>query len=142
MSSRFVSNLIVLLCGGFLIAASLAFNSAVIGWLGLGVGALVTATLLCAFALRGRGIAQRTFDGFLFAAAAWTIVASRCFAGVTLKWLMFSSGAVAVLLALSGLIVHEVLTQMALRSRLETRTDARVTSTPREPATLGVVGSG
>jgi hypothetical protein len=130
MTSRFISNMTVLLLGAFLIAASLAFHTDVLGWLGLAVGALVVATVLGAFVARGRGAAQRALDACVLLTGAWTIVASRSFAGVDLKWLSFSSGAVMVLFAFVGLIVHEVLMELALRRPMPRFEDGRVTTVP------------
>ncbi len=140
MTSRFTSNLVLLLGGAFLVSASLAFSASVIGWLALANGALILLTILSAFALRGRGVAQRVLDAFGFATAVWTVVASRCFAGADLRWLTFANGALMALLAFTGLIVHEVLMELALSRRIEQTPDGRVSSGEREHASLGIVG--
>lgn len=104
-----------LLGGAFLVASSLGFGSATVSWLGLGVGALVVCTVACAFLFRGRGRAQRAFDGATALAGAWTIVASRAFAGAGERWLMFSCGALLAALAVQALAVHEANLEAAVR---------------------------
>jgi hypothetical protein len=134
--------MLTLITGAFLISASLGFSTPVIGWLGLGAGALVALTLLCSFAVRGRGIAQRVLDGSLFVLAAWTIVASRCFGAPELKWLTFANGATMVLLAAAGLILHEALTQLELArpAQLISDGDGDRSRSRHERSSLGVVG--
>jgi hypothetical protein len=138
VTSRFISNVTVLLLGAFLVSASLAFHTGVLGWLGLAVGALVVATVACAFTARGRGTAQRALDGCVLLTGAWTIVASRSFYGTDLKSLNFSSGAVMVLFAFAGLIVHEVVMELALRRPMARFEDGRVTTVPAERSPVSV----
>jgi hypothetical protein len=138
MTSRFVSNVTVLLAGAFLVSASFAFDAETTGWLALAVGCLTTLTVLGAFALRGRGTPQRAFDVCVLVTALWTVVASRVFAGAELKWLSFASGAVMALLSFAGLIVHEVLMEMALARRVEHAAEDHLAQAPDRPA-LGAV---
>ncbi len=66
MASRFISNVTILIAGAVLVSAALGFGAtAVVGWIGLGVGCLIAVTLLIAFAVHGRGIPQRAIDGVL-----------------------------------------------------------------------------
>jgi hypothetical protein len=138
VTSRFASNLTILLGGTFLACASFAFPPSVVGWLAFGAGCLAALTVLCAFAARGRGVPQRVLDACTFLLAAWTIVASRCFAGNTEKWLSFASAVTMVLFAFVGLIVHEVLVELALARRVQDRGNGRV-SEARERTSLGAV---
>jgi hypothetical protein len=116
VSARFASNLAILAAGVVLVCCSLGMRADVSGWIGLGIGSLVLVATMSGFATRDRGVAQRVLDVPLAVLGAWTIVASRVFApGATLKWLMFSSGAAAALLALAGLIAHELASELALR---------------------------
>ncbi|MCW3019922.1 MAG: hypothetical protein JWN10_2230 [Solirubrobacterales bacterium] len=138
MTSRFASNLTVLLAGAFLACASFAFRASVVAWLAFGVGCAVLLTVLCVFPVRGRGTPQRVFDGCIFVIAAWTIVASRCFAGSTERWLSFASAATLALFAFVGLIVHEVLVELALARRVADRGNGRVPDA-RERPSLGAL---
>jgi hypothetical protein len=120
MASRFASNLIVLLAGALLACLALTLPLEVVGWVGLGTGALVLAVTLAAFAVHGRGTMQRVLDAALLLLAAWTIVASLTFTlGPALEWLMFSSGVALVLLAVEGLIAHEIVLELSLRREAE-----------------------
>jgi uncharacterized membrane protein len=139
VSVRFASNLTTLLCGAFIVCASFAFGPETIGWLALGVGALVAIVIAAAFATRGRGAAQRAFDVCIFLTGVWMLVASRTFGGADLKWLTFASGAVLILVAFAGLIVHEVLLELRLSRSGAQPSDGRVGS-PRERPSLGAVG--
>jgi hypothetical protein len=139
MAARFASNLLVLLAGAFLACVSFAFGADVVGWLALATGALVVATVLGAFATRERGVAQRSFDACVLVIAAWTIVSSRTFSGSTESWLAFASAATMVLFAFTGLVVHEVLLELALNRRRAAQPNARVLDALERPS-LGAVG--
>lgn len=115
MASRFASNLAVLLLGAGLATASFAFAAGTVSWLAFAVGATVVLTIAAGFAMRERGVAQRAFDAGMLLVAVWTIVSSRVFHGVAEDWLAFASAATLVLFAFAGLVVHEVLVELALR---------------------------
>jgi hypothetical protein len=138
MTARFASNLLVLLGGAFLACASFAFGANVVGWLALALGALLALTVLGAFATRERGAAQRSLDVCVLVVAVWTIVSSRTFSGSTESWLSFASGATMVLFAFAGLVVHEVLLELALSRRRAGHLDGRVLDT-LERSSLGTV---
>jgi hypothetical protein len=141
VAARFASNLIVLITGAFLAAATFAFPLGVIGWLGLAAGCVIAATVLAGFATSGRGIFQRSVDCLLAVLAAWTIVASRGFDGETLRWLMFASGVTAALLAVQGLIAHEVVMELSLRRAGESDTaQARAALPADQPPAIRVAG--
>jgi hypothetical protein len=139
VTSRFISNLLVLLVGGFLTAASFAFASDVLGWIGLAAGCVIVVGVLAAFAVRGRGIAQRALDLCIVLSGAWAIVASRSFTDETLRWLTFAEGAILITLAVAGLIVHEVQIELSVRrASTHPREDGRV-SLLGERTSIGVV---
>ncbi|HWF73812.1 MAG TPA: hypothetical protein VG186_10740 [Solirubrobacteraceae bacterium] len=134
MTSRFISNLLVLVIAATLVSFSLVFRPGVLGWLGLGLGCLVVAVVLAAFVARGRGIAQRAIDVLVVLAGGWLIVASRFLGGAALKWVCFGTGALLAVLALVGLVVHEVSMELAVRPLLHDRGDGRVRTGRRERA--------
>lgn len=142
MTSRFVSNLLVLLAGALLVCVSLALSVTVSSWVGLGIGAFAALTTLVAFAVRGRGLLQRILDGVLALLSAWTIVAARAFPGeASLKWLMFSSGAAFVALAVQGLVAHEVMLELALgRGVQPERGAARVAVVDERSSPISIAG--
>ncbi|HWC86326.1 MAG TPA: hypothetical protein VG388_07295 [Solirubrobacteraceae bacterium] len=115
MTSRFISNVLVLIAAATTVAFSLAFRPEVLGWLGLALGAFAVAVVLIAFVVTGRGVAQRVVDVLIVLAGGWLIVASRAFAGTAEKWICFGTGALLAILALIGLVVHEISMELALR---------------------------
>lgn len=132
MTSRFASNLVVLLAGATMVAFSLALRPVALGWVGLGLGCMVVLTVILAFLARGRGVAQRVVDGLLVVAGAWTIVAMRSFDGLALKWICFGMGALLASLAVVGLVVHEIAVELALRARMPPWRDAWMPADGRE----------
>lgn len=123
MNSRFLTNSALAIAGGFLVVASQAFTASVFGWLMFGIGVL-GVLLAGAIAIPGRGTAQRTLDGTVGILSAWTVVASLVFAGSTVTWLGFASGAAFVALAFLGLALHELRTERVVHS-IEVRGEAR-----------------
>lgn len=115
MIVRSLSNLWLTLAGGLLLAACFAFAPGTLGWLALAAGCAVLVGLLGAFALRGRGWPQRALDLLAMALAGWTVVASRTFAGSTLRWL--SVGESFALLGLG--VLSTLLGQLQLRAAIE-----------------------
>ncbi len=108
MSTRFITGAALVLGGGFLVAASLAFAPAVTAWLGFGiaVGALVA---LGAVQLdRSRGVAQRALDGVTGALAVLTLIFSLVFTGGAVQWLMFAFALGFAGLGYIGLALNEV----------------------------------
>ncbi|HTZ87433.1 MAG TPA: hypothetical protein VMB05_12270 [Solirubrobacteraceae bacterium] len=138
MASRFASNLTVLLIGASLATACFAFEARAVAWLAFAAGAGVVLTVVVTFAMRERGVTQRVFDGFVLLLAAWTIVFSLTFAPNVVHWLAFASAATLVLLAFAGLVVHEVLVELALRRGLYPVREPQAPAQP-ERATLGAV---
>jgi hypothetical protein len=134
MTSRFISNLIVLLAAVTLVAFSLVFGPHVLAWLGFGLSCLVVIAILVAFAVRGRGLAQRAVDVLILFAGGWLIVASRTFSGAPLKWICFGTGALLACLALVGLTVHEISMELALRSPVRDRDGGWMRESVRERA--------
>jgi hypothetical protein len=120
MPSRFSSNLLLAIVGGAVAACSLLFAPAVVRWLALGAGCAAVAITLLAFAIRGRGLAQRLLDAPVVALGAWTIVAATTFTGATQRWTSFANAAALCALAVVGLIAHEV----AIERDLQHDTDA------------------
>jgi hypothetical protein len=137
MTSRFISNSLALSAGSFLIVVSFAFRTELLGWIGFAAGCVVALTVLVSFLIRDRGIPQRALDGSILISAAWTIVASRTFAAGTLKWLTFTEGAVLLVLAFVGLVIHEVQLELRVRQIERHHEDGRV-SLVGERTAIGV----
>lgn len=115
MNSRFLTNIVLSLIGGFLVVVSQVWAPATFMWLML-AGGIVAVALAGAALIPGRGLAQRGLDGTLGILGAWTIVASLVFGGTLLTWLGFASAIAFVALAVAGLALHELHTERVVHS--------------------------
>jgi hypothetical protein len=116
MSLRFVTNLVLLLAGGFLAVATQAFSSGTTGWLALGVALGILAVTGVAQVDRARGRLQRALDGVAGALGVWTVVASVVFDGATLTWLTLAEALGFVAIAIAGLVAHEMVTERVVHA--------------------------
>jgi len=116
MSLRFLTNLGLMLAGGFLVIATQVFSSDVTGWLALGIGLGILGAAGAAQLDRARGLVQRALDGIAGALAVWTVVASVVFTGATLTWITFGGALGFVALALAGLVAHERVTERVVHA--------------------------
>jgi hypothetical protein len=116
MSTRYLTNVALVLLGGFLLVTSQAFAVATFSWVMLGVGIATLLITAPAVAIRSRGPAQRGLDYVFSLLAAWTIIASQVFAGAAVTWLGFASGAALVALGIAGLSAHELSTERVVHS--------------------------
>jgi hypothetical protein len=116
VSTRFATNLVLAVAGGFIVVESQAFSAAVAGWVTLGV-ALGILTMLGLSQIDGmRGSLQRALDGITGILGIWTVIASVVFTGATLTWLSFAEGIGFTSLAVIGLLVHELKTERVVHS--------------------------
>lgn len=116
MSTRYLTNITLVLLAGFLVVASQAFAPATLTWLMLGIGAAALAISVPMIGLRRRRPAQRGIDGLVGILAAWMIVAGLVFSGAAVTWLGFSAAAGIVALAVIALTVHELSTERVVHS--------------------------
>jgi hypothetical protein len=123
MRSRYLTNVVLLLLGGFLAIASMAFGVSVFTWLMFGAGIATLALAAPLVTVLARGRAQRGLDGIISLLGAATIVASMVFGGLAITWLGFASGVALVALTLAGLTIHELSTERVVHS-FEVRTSA------------------
>ncbi len=122
MNSRYLTNIGLALMGGLLIVGSQVWSVPAFMWIMFGIGTGAIA-LTAAAMLPRRGSAQRALDGVIGVLGIWTVVASLVFAGATVTWLGFASGAALLVLAIAGLTLHELSTERVVHS-LEVRTPA------------------
>lgn len=115
MNSRFLTNTVLSVLGGFTVVASMVWAPTTFMWLMLGAG-ILAAALAGGIAINGRGNAQRSLDGTIGILGLWTIVASLVFGGSLVTWLGFASGVAFVGLALIGLALHELYTERVVHS--------------------------
>jgi hypothetical protein len=115
MSTRYFSNLILAVIGGFLVVATMAFAPVTAAWLtfAIAVGATVVSLYMAGFE---KSLSQRILGGVLGILSVWTIVASLVFAPTTVVWLGFASAIAFVALAVIGLTIHELSTERVVHS--------------------------
>jgi hypothetical protein len=116
MSLRFLTNLSMLLAGGFLVVATQVFSSDITGWIALGIALGILAGLGAAQLDRSRGLVQRGLDGIAGALAIWTVVESVVFSGTTLTWITFGGALGFVAIAVAGVVAHELVTERVVHS--------------------------
>ncbi|HEY7206633.1 MAG TPA: hypothetical protein VH416_00220 [Gaiellaceae bacterium] len=116
MSPRFITNLLLVLAGAFVVVVSQGFSSGVTGWITFGVGLGILAMLGVAQLDRARGLPQRLLDGLAGALGIWTVIASVVFSAAALTWLSFGEALGFVALALAGLLAHELSTERVVHS--------------------------
>ncbi len=116
MSTRYLTNLILMLIGGALVVVSQAFSVGLFMWVMLGVGIATILLSAPGVAIPSRGSTQRGLDYLFTLLGAWTIIASAVFAGAAVTWLGFASGIGLVALAVAGLTAHELSTERVVHS--------------------------
>jgi hypothetical protein len=116
MSSRFITNLLVLVGAGFVAGASQAFSSSTTRWIAFAVALGVLGMTAAAQVDYGRGYAQRALDAMIGALAVWSAIASMVFDGSTLTWLSLGDALGLAILAIGGLAAHELSTERVVHS--------------------------
>jgi hypothetical protein len=74
MSTCFLTNAIIAVATGFLVAARQAFASSTTAWIAFGIAIGILAVSCLAQTDVSRGRVQRTLDGVVAIVSAWTIV--------------------------------------------------------------------
>ena len=131
MNSRYLTNALLAIVGGFTVVASQVWVPATFEWLMFSAGALAIV-FSSAVALKGRGLVQRGLDGVAAILGAWTVVASLVFTGSVVTWLGFGSSAAFVALGFIGLTLHELYTERVVHS-----IEVRGASAERELSGIG-----
>jgi GNAT superfamily N-acetyltransferase len=118
VASRFISNLLTLLIGAWLMAARFVFGPGSLRWIVFGGASAIVIVTLLAFLARGRGVGQRLIDAAVLLAGGWLVVASLTYSTGTAGWIALGAGGACALLALIGLIAHEAITERAVARTL------------------------
>jgi hypothetical protein len=113
MSSRFLTNMVTALIGGFIVVESLTFSHPAEKWVAFAFAIAVLGTALASQLDAARGTAQRALDGVLAAIAGATIGISVVFAGTTVMWLDFALALGLVGTSVAGLTLNEVMSWRA-----------------------------
>jgi hypothetical protein len=132
MSPRFITNLVVLLAGGFVAVASQIFGTQTTAWIAFGVALGTLGVIAVAQRSAMRSDVQSVLDLMMGALAIWSAVASMIFSGSLLMWLSFGDALGLVALAIGGLVAHELSTEHMVHTlTAEDRGDSTVKATKR-----------
>jgi len=123
LSSRFLLDILFVVAGAFLVAASMAWSAGTAGWTAFGVSAGVTV-LAAASAAMAKTASRRLGHGLLGLVALWSLAAALAFSGTALTWLVFADAIAVGVLALADLTAHE-----ATSERIVHQLEVRDTST-------------
>jgi len=136
MSPRFITNLVVLLAGGFVVVSSQTFGAQTTRWIAFGVALGTLGVIALAQRSRARSMIQSALDAMIGLLAVWSAVASMVFNGSTLVWLSFADGLGLATLAIGGVFAHELSTERVVHSLAtgEPSSDSSVKPTERYSA--------
>jgi len=133
MSSRFITNLLLLVAGGFVVVASQTFDAGTTGWIAFGIALGTLGVTAVAQLDRGRGNTQRALDAIIGSLAVWSAVASMVFSGSTLMWLSLADALGLAVLAIAGLAAHELTTERVVHSLAAAETSSDRAMKAAEP---------
>jgi len=108
VSSRYATNVLLALFGGFVVVASRSFSTSVVGWLAFAFGIAVVAVSILAQLDRGRGVVQRVLDAAMAALGGLAMGFGVGTAGSVERWTAFAFALGWVAVGLAGLTVHEI----------------------------------
>src|SRR2546423_12716020 len=111
MSPRFITNLVVLLAGGFVVVSSQTFGAQTTRWIAFGVALGTLGVIALAQRSRARGMIQSALDAMIGLLAVWSAIASVVFNGSTLVWLSFADGLGLATIAFGGGFALGILTR-------------------------------
>jgi hypothetical protein len=115
VAARFTSNLLVLVLGAILAPSRFIFGAHTVRWITFGVGAAVTIAIAAGFLVRGRGPVQRGLDVLMALTGSWTAVSALVFPASVVGWLALGEGGALAVLAVIGLVAHELLMERPFR---------------------------
>jgi hypothetical protein len=110
MSSKYLSNLVIGLIGGWIVVASMVFAHSTAAWVAFAFAVGVLAITLGVQLDRSRGLEQRVMDALMGAIGGTMIGVSVVYGGATVKWLVFALALGWLANAVAGLTLHEVST--------------------------------
>lgn len=114
MRVRFLSNLLILVIGGWLMADRFLFGHTAGRWIAFGAGSAIVVVCALAFLARDQGLLQRLIDVYALIVGAWMVVASLTYSLHTVGWIGVGAGGGAAASGLVGLVAHELFTERAL----------------------------
>lgn len=124
LSQRFGLDILFVIGGAFLVVASMAFSTPVLGWVGFGVFTGLTVVAAVS-AIMSKRIGQKIGHSIIGVVGLWALIAALVFSGPAMMWLVFADAIGIGVLALADLTAHESVTENVVH-RLE------VTQAPSE----------
>jgi hypothetical protein len=131
ISTRYMSNLALILGASFLVVATQVFVPDTVVWLTFAISLGVLLVSMGLIFAPKMGIHQRVVGGVIAALAAWMIVASLVFAPATVLWLGFGIALAYVGAGVLGLTIHELTTERVVHSLEIERLPAETVSRER-----------
>ncbi len=108
MSSRYVTNAVLALFGGFVVVASRTWHPKVVGWIGFAFGIGVIVITLLAQLDRARGVIQRVMDAGMLVLGGLTMAFGVGASGSAQRWTVFAFALGWVGMSFAGLTLHEI----------------------------------
>ncbi|HEX6393890.1 MAG TPA: hypothetical protein VFZ97_10625 [Acidimicrobiales bacterium] len=108
MSSQYITGVISVILGGFVVVATRAFHPVPVGWIAFGVAIAIIAVAVLAQLDRSRGAIQRALDAATVAVAGLMMAFGFAASGRAVIWLSFAFSLGVVGLAFAGLTLHEI----------------------------------
>lgn len=108
MSSRYFSNALIALLGGFVVVVSQALTASVVGWIAFAIGIAVVVISAVAQLDRGRGFSQRLLDLPMVALGGLAMAFGVGATGAVQTWTSFAFALGWVGLSFVGLTLHEI----------------------------------
>jgi hypothetical protein len=128
MRISFLSRLALLVGAAFLVVVTQAWSGGTLEWLFV-IGGIVMLALAAVDFTAARG-AQRSLNAALLVLGIWSIIQALVFSGSTREWISFATAVAAALVAIAGLVLHELSTERVVHELAVTPA--------REPSTQAV----
>ncbi|MGH9107373.1 MAG: hypothetical protein ACRDZX_16415 [Acidimicrobiales bacterium] len=108
MNSKYITNLVLGLFGGFIVVETLKFSHPTERWVAFAFAIAVVAISLSAWLDRSRGLVQQSLDGLMTALGGTMIGISVVYTGPTAQWIDFALALGWVATAVTGMSMNEV----------------------------------
>lgn len=134
MSSKYLTNLLIALFGGFIVVESLTFSRPGARWVAFAFAIAVVGVSVAAQLDRGRGLVQEALDASLLAIGGTMIGISVVYTGTTAQWLDFALALGWLATAVGGMTLHEIESWRLSHGMAELRPFRQVTRLRAHPA--------
>jgi hypothetical protein len=125
MRINFLSRLALLVGAAFLVVVTQAWSGGTLEWLFI-VGGVAMLALAAVDFTAARAV-QRSLDAAVVVIGIWSIIQALVFSGSTREWISFATAVAAGLVAIAGLVVHELSTERVVHELAVTPARERTT---------------